>query len=288
MKTVRPTPPPQPFVDFVLRNAQIGANVCSRQKVENGYMLAPRTVPDYNLIFVRRGKVMWVIDDHEFPLVPGDLVLVRPSVPHHAFSRTRRMTLGSIHVEVTLPGGQDVFDLLIPPTFRHVRAGTRLDQYLGGAIDEWDRGDESQTLLMMPGWARLIVLELLRHDADLGVLGQRPIDPLVSEVLDELNKHLNRSTSLDELARHSGYSPQHLNRLFRKVLGVTPLQYLMRMRMERAAASLAQGRLTIRAVARSLGFDDPYYFSRLFRQHFGRSPAHYRESAGSDSPSRRS
>ncbi len=282
------SPAARPFVEFVLRNAQIKTNVCSRQKHEHGYTLAPRTVPDYNLIFVRRGKVVWVIGGKEFVLGPGDLVLVPPSVPHEGYSQARRITLGSIHVEVTLPGGQDVFCLLIPPPFRHVRPGTRLDDYLRGAVAEWDRGDETQTLLTMPGWARLIVLELLRHDAGLGLLTQRPIDPLVSKILDELNRRLSRATSLRDLAERSGYSPQHLNRLFRRVLGVTPLQYLTRMRMERAAALLAEGRLTVSAVAGSLGYDDPYYFSRLFRQHHGRSPAHYREAIGSNSPSARS
>ena len=84
-------------------------------------------------------------------------------------------------------------------------------------------------------------------------------------------------TTLDWLSERSGFTPQHLNRVFRGLLGVTPLQYLNRMRMERAASLLADGRLTIKAIAREVSFDDPYYFSRQFKQHFGRSPAQYRD-----------
>jgi AraC-like DNA-binding protein len=279
------------FLDFILRHAQVKTNVCSRQHSEQGYVLEPRIVTDHNLIFVTRGRVTWVLEQQPIPLQPGDLLFVPPGIRHHARSQTRRITLSSIHVELTLPGGQNGFDLLLPPPCRAVRAGCRLDCYLRAASDEWDRRDHALTMLMLGHWSRLIVAELLLYDAERGALGQRPLDPLVSQLLDELNQRLNRPTELAELAIWSGYSPQHLNRVFRRELGVTPLQYLARMRLERSAALLAEGRLTIRAVAARMGFEDPYYFSRLFKQHFGLSPDAYRRTVGaepaggSDSPS---
>jgi AraC family transcriptional regulator of adaptative response / methylphosphotriester-DNA alkyltransferase methyltransferase len=84
--------------------------------------------------------------------------------------------------------------------------------------------------------------------------------------------------TLDQLASRSGFSPQHLNRVFRRTLGVTPLQYLNRRRMEHAAALLRDGRLTVSAVGQQVGFADPYYFSRVFSQHFKQSPTEYRAS----------
>jgi two-component system response regulator YesN len=105
-------------------------------------------------------------------------------------------------------------------------------------------------------------------------------------MLETLPRHIGRSTSLNELAKESGYTAQHLNRLFCRALGVTPLQYLGRLRMERAASLLSDGRWTVAGVARQVGFEDPYYFSRMFKRHFGRGPLSYREAAGSNSPSR--
>jgi AraC-like DNA-binding protein len=54
--------------------------------------------------------------------------------------------------------------------------------------------------------------------------------------------------------------------------------------MERAADRLTEGTLTVEAVAAELGYEDPFYFSRVFREHFGRSPAQFRDAAGSESP----
>ena len=277
-----------PLVDFVLRHAKIITHLCSLQQHENGYKLERRTVPDYNLIYCTRGRPMWVIHEQPYPLEMGRLVIVPPGVPHHAFCKTRRVTIGSVHVEVTLPGGQDVFTLLIPPRLQTVAQGSRLDRYLRGAMDEFDRPGQDELRQMLSGWVRLIVLELIRQNAADGLIEVRDADPLVVELLDELNRRVAEPVTLNELAEWSGFSAQHLNRLFRRALGVTPLQHLARMRMERAAELLAEGRMTVRGLAQRVGYDDPYYFSRAFKQHFGQSPAYYipsRHRQGSDSPS---
>lgn len=265
----------RPFLDFVLANAQIKATGGSRQIRQAGYVLHRRTIPDYNFLFVRHGRTLWTVGDQEFELNAGGLLVVPPGVWHHASSTTNRVVLGSIHVDVTLPGGQDVFALLRPPSFRAVGARTRLAGYLRSAIGEWDR-EPHLVRLMLPAWARLVTLELLLHDAERGLLQPRPVDPVVTTVLEELNSRIAEPTSLNDLAASSGFSGQHLNRIFRSVLGVTPLRYLARLRLDRAASLLTDSQLTIRAVARDVGFDDPYYFSRLFRARFGRSPSEYR------------
>ncbi|MGH7214606.1 MAG: helix-turn-helix domain-containing protein [Tepidisphaeraceae bacterium] len=277
--------PSPAFVDFVLRHAQVKTNPGTRQKWETPYTLLPRIVPDYNLIFLTRGRAVWeLIDGPTYALSPGDLLVVPPGPRHRGYSTTRRMTLGSIHFEVTLPGGQDVFSLLVPAPVRHVQRGSRLDRYLRGCFEEFDRNDDAHAMLMMPGWSRLVALELIRYDARHGLLRRRAVDPLIADMLEELDRRIERPTDLRELARLAGFTPQHLNRVFRRSLGFTPLQYLNRMRLERAAVLLADGRLTVRAVANRSGFADPYYFSRQFRAHFGRSPAQYREAADASAP----
>src|SRR5689334_23915983 len=127
------------FLEFVLRQAQIKTNLCTCQKFEHGYTLLSRTVPDYNYIFVRRGIAVWEFEDGPVEIHSGDLIIVPPGVKHRGYSKTRRITLGSIHADVTLPGGQDVFELLIPPRHRRVARSSRLDGYLDACLNEWSR-----------------------------------------------------------------------------------------------------------------------------------------------------
>ncbi len=273
------------LLDFILRHGQLRTNVCSRQHWDNGYTLPPRTISDYNFIYVTRGKVIWKIGDRPYELSPGQLAFVPPDKPHLGYSLTPGMTLVSVHVEMTLPGGQDAIALLAPPEFLQVPQDSALDRYLRGAMDEFQRPERSRTLEMLPGWAHLITIEFLRYCQKQGLLVAQTLTPVVADVLRHLHEHFAEEISLDELASYAGYSPQHLNRLFQRELGTTPLKHLMAMRLDRATRLLDKGVLTIAAVARQCGFTAPAYFSRVFRKRYGMGPATYQKMRGSENPS---
>jgi transcriptional regulator GlxA family with amidase domain len=149
---------------------------------------------------------------------------------------------------------------------------------------EYDRPDEAEAIALQAHWAELIVREFFRYCANVGRLGAKALDPTVAAVLDGFRKRLHAPVELTSLATSVGFSPQHLNRLFRRALGVTPLQCLASMRMEQAAQWLRDGRWSIKSIAEKCGYDDPYYFSRQFHQRWGVSPSDYRQGASSDSP----
>jgi AraC-like DNA-binding protein len=259
--------------------ARVRTNVCTLQNHRTGYRLIRRTVPDQNFIFMLAHKAVWVIGEEPIKLSPGDLLLVGPGLWHEGFSVSQRVTLLSVHVDVTLPGGQDLFDTLVPPRVTRVVAGSPLDRYLRGAAAEFARPDEPDRTRMLASWGRLITLEYLSHTFAQGTLLHRAVDPLVAQTLDELRKRARQPLTLAELSKWSGYSPQHLNRVFSGALGVTPLQHHARLRVALAQEMLADPALSVAQVARSLGFDDAFYFSRLFKQHTSQSPAQYRAAA---------
>ena len=74
-----------------------------------------------------------------------------------------------------------------------------------------------------------------------------------------------------------GLSPSQLNALFRRHLGASPLEYQTQLRMVRARELLDSSPLSIAALARLAGYDDPLYFSRQFSRVHGMSPRAYRE-----------
>src|SRR5262249_52391538 len=195
MSTLHPSGPA--LVTYVLRHMTVKTNLCSFQKHEHGYTLPSRTVPDYNFIFVTRGRLVWVVDGVDCPLGPGDLVIVPPDVEHHAYCRTRRITLISTHVLATLPGGQDVFELLAPPRLKAVPAGCPLDLYMREAALEYQRA-ESETRAMLPLWSPLICHELFRHDAKLGLLKSRSADPLIAGMLEDLDRRIAAPVTLED------------------------------------------------------------------------------------------
>ena len=97
-----------------------------------------------------------------------------------------------------------------------------------------------------------------------------------------IDAHAEEAIDLDSAASEVGLSPFHFLRLFTKVLGVTPHQYLVRSRLRRAARLLADDRRSITDVALDVGFADLSNFVRTFHRAAGVSPRRFRQAAKGD------
>ena len=97
-----------------------------------------------------------------------------------------------------------------------------------------------------------------------------------------LDARSHEDVDLEAAARHVGLSPFHFLRLFSKVVGVTPHQYLVRLRLRHAARLLADGEDTVTDVALDVGFADLSNFVRTFNRAAGVSPRGFRKASKGD------
>jgi len=87
-----------------------------------------------------------------------------------------------------------------------------------------------------------------------------------------MDDHVMTAPPLAAIARTVKLSPEHFHRLFRQQFHTTPFAYLLRRRLAHARHLLAEGVLSVKEVAAACGYDDPYYFSRVFHQRQGCTP----------------
>jgi AraC family transcriptional regulator, arabinose operon regulatory protein len=106
-----------------------------------------------------------------------------------------------------------------------------------------------------------------------------PLSP-VDRVVLSLREALARAWRIEDMARLAGLSASQLHRLFRKDLGISPMQWLRIERMNAAKPLLVARQGNIARVAEAVGYDDPYHFSRDFRTVTGRSPSDFRRAGG--------
>lgn len=100
--------------------------------------------------------------------------------------------------------------------------------------------------------------------------------PEVKEACKYVTLHLNRRVGLDEVAEFLHLNASYFSRLFKKETGETFIEYVTRMKMERAKEMLDQTACTVGEICEQLGYDNQSYFIKTFKAHSGVTPMEYR------------
>ena len=111
------------------------------------------------------------------------------------------------------------------------------------------------------------------HMAPQNLSGQKK---LVQDALFHFRSHYTEPIRVPEVSESLGISQQYLAKLFSSELGMSPVKYLNKLRVERAKALMRGSEANISEIAYQVGFDSLYYFSRVFKQYEGISPSIYR------------
>ncbi|WP_346859273.1 AraC family transcriptional regulator [uncultured Draconibacterium sp.] len=101
-------------------------------------------------------------------------------------------------------------------------------------------------------------------------------DP-VALVINYMLENLKKKLSLGQLAREVNLSSSYFSRMFLKRTGFPPIDYFNQLKIQQSCRLLDNKELTVADVARELGFDDQFYFSRLFKKVMNQSPREYRK-----------
>ena len=96
-------------------------------------------------------------------------------------------------------------------------------------------------------------------------------------MLDYISRHFTEDLSIDALAQSANMSLTHFRRVFSTLLGITPVKYISRLRLNEARKRLENTDDTITDIAVSTGFWDQSHFVKSFKQTFGETPNSYRK-----------
>src|SRR6185436_14837760 len=108
----------------------------------------------------------------------------------------------------------------------------------------------------------------------------------ILRLLVTIESNLSADLSLEALARQGDFSPYHLHRVFRALVGEPVKEYVRRLRLERAAHELAYGTRPIVQIAIDAGYETHESFARAFRTAHGSAPSSYRKAHRSETMSR--
>lgn len=105
-----------------------------------------------------------------------------------------------------------------------------------------------------------------------------PEKAIIRETIDYMKNNLDKTIRIEDFADLNKYSVSHFSKLFRLTTGMSPIEYFIHLKMQKACQLLYTEDSRVKQIAALLGYDDPYYFSRLFKKYMNTSPGTYRKS----------
>jgi AraC-like DNA-binding protein len=238
-----------------------------------------RAVPSALVMQVRGGSYVVDFTDERHTLRSGEAVIVPPETQHHIHMPNRgSVTVLYAHVNYTTPDGLDLFatlDMERVVRGEPARKVGEVNALLAKCSREMSPGLMRTARLQELGFRLLQVLLSCSRPSQLGAAqpGAQRLLPVLRYVARNLDRPLTRTA----LAREANLSPTRFHDVFKGHLGVAPMAYVQQQRMSRAKRMLLNTDLSVFQVAARAGFEDPYYFSRVFHRSQGCSPSAFRK-----------
>lgn len=180
------------------------------------------------------------------------------------------------HSNLSKEGFTNIHIRLEEPSFPYktaFRVSDDLDRHLQAVFEQakyYYQADIKKRELALTALGELITSYMIvfRSNADFS----GPVEQIRNMIL---HSFADPDFALDEAIRAMPFHYDYLRKLFKKEMGMTPLEYMTKLRMKKAESTLAamSKDYSVSEVARLCGYDDALYFSRVFKKNFGCSPS---------------
>lgn len=218
----------------------------------------------WEMIYYTSGEGTMMFNDLKISYREGDIIVVPPNQPHinhseHGFTNIF-LNIGDCNMNYRTP-------VKIQDDARHSILSAFQAAY-------YHYNESTDRDILMIAYGHLLVGYVLSYQNT----------PVRSDIVEDIRSNIIQNFSdsnyeLDKFLRSLPFSYDYLRKLFKKEMGVTPHQYLCDKRLATAAEWLTSAYNdsgNIADVARQCGFNEPLYFSRMFKKKYGLSPSYYR------------
>lgn len=240
------------------------------------------------MLYILSGHGWYHIDGEEYEVSAGDVILCDPGLPHCFCDRENNMlefylAFNDFQFRDAAPN-----HFLIPDGSRvlHTTAETRqeITKCCYEMIQENDSCHPGKYFMLKSCLIKLLIL-LVRESGTFSAgpggccLESYNKGYAVKKIISYLNENYAHKISLDQIAKNMYLSPVYISKIFKEETGESPINYLIKIRLEKAKEILAtEEDRSIKEVASAVGYEDVYHFSKLFKKYYGIAPLYYRKS----------
>ena len=233
--------------------------------------------------FVKKGQLCTKLEDIELTANQGDFYFVLPGQWHHEIVLSDSLEQITIRFDLLDENSKPCW--FLNPDRLENQIIRNLDQDLVDLFEKilqlgWQEKPGSdeiiETIILQMIWSVRQKLNQNLPKPNPEKISRRR-NWLVEQAMEYIKQNLHSNFTISQLAHSCCASRYHLSHVFKETIGMPPLQYAQRLRIDQARDLLSDDTIRISEISRKIGFKDPFYFSRQFKKLTGHSPQTYRE-----------
>lgn len=253
---------------------------CGMQHCEPGHSYGPAVRDHYLVHYIFSGEGIFSTEGNTYRLKQGQGFLMCPDIVGYYKADTKNPW---VYAWVGFNGMKASHYLQLAGLSRFNPVFTYdTDSYLRDCLTEMveSKGNASSRDLKLTGLLYVFLSRLIESNGDTGFVdgaSMNRTDYYVNQALRYMKMNYSQDITISGIASSIGLDRSYLGSLFRKKLGVSPREYLLRLRIDKACVLMGKEGLTIGDISRSVGFSDPLHFSKMFKKIRRVSPSKYRK-----------
>ena len=244
---------------------------------------------DVEFIYIKKGNGLIIIDTVEYPVAAGNIALILPGKVHGIFQKGDSV----MEYENILFDGKmfsslsdDYYDTFLLPFFENaveiprifkpgVTGFESIRKYLD-LNDNISSHREGAWGLAIKGNLYLLLFDLVTiYEEKNNNFNRKKIDRL-KPVIKHVELHYSEPTTVEDMAKLTGFSESHFMRFFKEAFGVSFITYLNDYRLSMAARMLQATEDSVLNISGQVGFENLSHFNRQFKRKYGKTPREYR------------
>ena len=242
----------------------------------NNNSWGPRRMSDFELILIVSGFFSYTANETTHTLEPGDVLCITPEQLHcltYNKDSARNPVISSIHLEL-YPGlsySANDYELAVKPEMiAKTASNPEIHALFQRSSKLFNQRHSKYSDELLKTMLRELWIRLSEFWENGGLLHQTL---RMKNMLKFIDQNLTGKISRTEIAREFELTPEHVNAIFKKELNTTPVKYIKRQRVQQACYYLIEEGRSVKETAMLVGYEDEFYFSKVFKQITGRSPS---------------
>ncbi|MCX7749819.1 MAG: AraC family transcriptional regulator [Clostridia bacterium] len=261
---------------------------------DTSWSMEPNQHEFFEMVYIKKGNAIFEIAGEPAAIGPNDIVIIKPNQPHKFIVKSESgcefivLSFKFISPKNTDYSEVSLEDFLKFITGREsgafitlkVSQKNEIITLLNRILKEKESNELDSEFLNY-----LLVLELfvllsraLKSEWENSIKEKSPkVKELIGIAVNYIRNNFERDISLGDIAKFVFLSPSYFTRAFKEEMGLSPINYLLQIRIERAKELLSDTELKISEIAQQVGFSNQQRFNEIFKKYTGLAPLQYRK-----------